>query len=80
MTIELIRDVLAWCSVINFSILLLWFMLFSFAYNWLYKLHSKCFTLSEAKFDTIHYSGMGFYKLCILLFIFVPYLAIRIVI
>ena len=79
MTVEIIRDVLAWCAVINFSVLLLWFMVFSLAHDWLYSVHGKWFTLSEERFDAIHYAGMAFFKLCIFLFNLVPYLALRIV-
>lgn len=79
MTVETIRDVLAWCSVINFALLLLWFVGFLLARDWLYRVHGKWFTLSVEKFDAIHYAGMAFFKICILLFNLVPYLAFRIV-
>lgn len=79
MIVETIRDVLAWCSVINFALLLLWFVGFLLARDWLYRVHGKWFTLSVEKFDAIHYAGMAFFKICILLFNLVPYLAFRIV-
>ncbi len=79
MTVETIRDVLAWCSVINFALLLLWFAGFLLARDWVYRVHGKWFTLSVEKFDAIHYAGMAFFKICILLFNLVPYLAFRIV-
>ena len=79
MTVETIRDVLAWCSVINFALLLLWFVGFLLARDWVYRVHGKWFTLSVEKFDAIHYTGMAFFKICILLFNLVPYLAFRIV-
>ncbi len=79
MTIETIRDILAWCSVINVALLFWWIMFFTFAHNWLYKLHSKWFRLSIETFDSIHYAGMAFFKLCLLVFNIVPYLAIRII-
>jgi len=55
MTVEIIRDVLAWCSV-----------------------HGKWFKLSAERFDAFHYSGMGFFKIGIILFNIVPYFALRI--
>jgi hypothetical protein len=79
MTVELIRDSLAWCVVINIGVLLLWFLGFMVAHNWIYQLHGRWFKLSEEKFDTIQYASMGFFKLSILLFNIVPYLALRIV-
>ena len=79
MTVELIRDSLAWCAVLNMGVLLLWFLGFMVAHDWIYQLHGKWFKLSEEKFDTIQYASMGFFKLSILLLNIVPYLALRIV-
>ena len=79
MTLELIRDVLAWSTVINIIFLLWWFLVFWMAHDWVYKVHGKWFTLSVEKFDAIHYKGMAFFKMCIFLFNLAPYLALRIV-
>ena len=79
MTVEIVRDVLAWSTVINFALLIFWFLFFSLAHDWIYKYHGKWFTLPVEKFDAIHYAGMAFFKLCIFLFNLVPYLALRIV-
>ena len=79
MTPEMFRDVLAWCTVMDFGLLLLWFMVFSLAHDWLYNVHSKWFTISAGHFDAIHYAGMAFFKLGIFLFNLVPYFALRIV-
>ena len=80
MTVEIIRGVLAWSAVINYALLIFWFLFFSLAHDWLYRLHGKWFTLSLEKFDAIHYAGMAFFKLCVFVFNLVPYLALRIVV
>lgn len=74
-----ICNVLGWATAINLSIVTIWFLVFTFYHDSLFRLHSKWFKLSEEKFDTIHYAGMAFYKLMTYLFNFVPYLAIKIV-
>ncbi len=79
MTIEIIRDVLGWCTLINMGFLLFWVLWLKVAHDFVYRVHSKWFRLSEEKFDTIHYSGMLFFKICIFIFNLVPYLALRIV-
>jgi Family of unknown function (DUF6868) len=79
MTAEIIRDVLGWCAVINVGLLLLWFLFFTLAHDWMYRIHGKWFKLSVERFDALHYAGMAFFKVCIWLFNIVPYLAIRIV-
>ena len=79
MTIEMIRSTLAWCTVINWILLVWWLVFFMMAHDWMYRLHSRWFSLSVDRFDAIHYAGMAFFKLCILVFNLVPYLALRIV-
>jgi len=79
MTLEIIRDVLAWCAVINIGLLLWWLLFFVLAHDWMCRFHSRWFKFSVEKFDSINYAGMAFYKISIWLFNIVPYLAIRIV-
>ena len=79
MTIDLVRDALLWCFIINMGILLWWFLFFTLAHDWVYQFHGKWFKLSVEKFDTIHYAGIAFYKICIFLFNIVPYFALCIV-
>ena len=79
MTVEIVRDVFAWSSAINIGILLFWLLLLLLAHDFVYRFHGKWFKLSEEKFDAIHYALMGFYKLSVILFNIVPYLALRIV-
>jgi len=79
MTIEIICDVFAWCTVINWILLLWWLLFFIFAHDWMHRFHSKWFNLSVDKFDAIHYSGMALFKIGIFFFNLVPYLALRIV-
>ncbi len=79
MTIEITRDFLGWCSVINMGLLLWWFLFFTLVHDLVYRIHSKWFKLSVERFDAIHYAGMAFFKISIILFNIVPYLALRIV-
>ncbi len=79
MTLETIRAVLAWCSLINLGLLLYWFLFITLAHDWTYRFHCKWFKLSEEKFDAIHYSGIVLFKIGIILFNLIPYLAMRIV-
>ncbi|MDP8219268.1 MAG: hypothetical protein P9M03_11160 [Candidatus Theseobacter exili] len=73
-----IRSLFMWCSVINIAALMLWFCLYVFAGDLMYKYHSKWFFMSREKFNIIHYSGMGLYKLAICMFNVVPYIALLI--
>jgi hypothetical protein len=76
MTIEILRAFLGWSALINLGLLYGWFLFFISAHDWMYRLHSKWFNLSGERFDSIHYAGMAFFKISILLFNLVPYLAL----
>jgi hypothetical protein len=79
MTGELLREILIWCAVVNYGILLWWFLVFVYAHGWMHRLHTRWFRISAEQFDAIHYTAMAFYKIGILLFIVVPYIALYIV-
>ncbi len=70
---------LAWCTLINYSVLIIWFLVFKLGHDWLHLLHGKWFALNEQQFDLINYCGMGLFKLFILIFNLAPYLALHII-
>jgi hypothetical protein len=76
MSIELTRQFLLWNTVVNYGILLVWFLLFVFAHDWVRHLHGRWFRLSDDRFDALHYMGMAIYKIGILLFNLVPFLVL----
>jgi len=79
MGIHEIRDFLMWCTIINIGILLLWFVMFAWAGDWIYRYHGKWFSMSREAFHVVHYSGLGLFKLAIFVLNLVPYIALRIV-
>ena len=76
MNIVTIRNLLLWCSIINYGILLVWFLAFIAAHDFIYRLHGKWFRLSSERFDALHYIGMTLYKIGILLLNVVPLVAV----
>ena len=79
MTVEVIRDALLWCFIINMGLLLWWFAFLTFAHDWVYRVHSRWYKLSEERFDAIHYTGILLFKVGVFAFNLVPYLALLIV-
>ena len=79
MTLEIVRAVFAWCSVISLGMLIVWALFFLLAHDWMYGIHRKWFNLSSETFDTVHYAGMALLKIGIFLFNLIPYFALRIV-
>ena len=79
MSIDVVRNFLLWCAVINYLVLVIWFLLLVLPHQWLYRLWGKWFPLTTEQFDAINFAGIALYKLGILLFNLVPYVALRIV-
>jgi hypothetical protein len=63
MSIDMLRNALLWCAVINYGVLLVWFLFFILAHDFMHRLHGRWFQLSRQQFDIIHYAGMGIFKL-----------------
>ena len=78
MTVDVVRNFFLWCTVINYLVLVVWFLLLVLPHQWLYRLWGKWFRLTAEQFDAINFAGT-LYKLGILLFNLVPYVAVRIV-
>ncbi len=69
----------AWCTMINYSMLLIWFLIFSLGHDWLHLMHGKWFNLTEQQFDLVNYCGMGLFKVFIFVFNLAPYIALLII-
>ena len=78
MDVGILRWFFFWCTFLNALILGGVFLVFAFAGDKLFYFHRKWFALDRASFDTIIYLFMGVYKLLILVFAFVPWLALLI--
>lgn len=72
-----LTDFFLYCLLLNYAILIVWFLAFVFARHFIKKLHMQWFKLSDVQFDTIHYAGMAIYKIAILVLNLVPYIALK---
>lgn len=79
MDIQLIHKFFLWCTIVNYGILLFWFLFFLLARDCIYRLHTRWFNISQQNFDAIHYAGMAIYKIGIFIFCLVPFIAIYII-
>lgn len=79
MNIEAARSFFLWCTAINYGILLLWFLVYSLAHDWHYRLSSKWFRLSIEQYDLVNFGGIAIFKIMIILFNLVPCLALCII-
>jgi len=77
--LETLARILIRCFIGGILLLLIWFISFSFGGDWIYGLHSNWFPIPRQAFDAIHYAGMAFTKILLILFFLLPYIAIRLV-
>jgi hypothetical protein len=79
MNIEILSNFLFWCAVVNYSILIVWFAAFSLARERIYAIHGKWYPISSEQFNAVNYAGAAVYKILVLVFNLVPYIALRII-
>ena len=79
MTIQMLRDALLWCSVINYGVLIVWFLGYMLLHNRLRRWWGGRFHVSDQNVDAINFAAIALFKIGILLFNLVPYIALRII-
>ncbi|MGB8225343.1 MAG: DUF6868 family protein [Sedimentisphaerales bacterium] len=79
MDITAVRAFFMWCTIINLGLLFLSFAVWIFAGDFVYRMHSKWFTLSKEAFNVIFYSFLGAMKIFVLFFNLVPWIALLII-
>jgi hypothetical protein len=75
MSPDIIKMLLLYSLAFNYVILFIWFGVFSFAHDWIYRLHSRWFRIPIENFDALHYAGMALYKIGIILLNIAPLIA-----
>ena len=74
---DTLAKILLRCWIFGFLLLLVWFGIFMLAGDVIYRLHGSRFDLSGHDLNVIHYCGMAFVKLSVILFFLFPWAAIR---
>jgi len=79
MDIHTVRAFFMWCTIINGALLILSFLICACAGAWVHRMHGKWFPISREAFNVAIYSFLGLYKMFVLGFNLVPYVALVIV-
>jgi hypothetical protein len=66
-------------TILNVVLLFLSFLIFVFAGDFAYRVHSRWFILSKETYNLIWCSGLGLFKILVLVFNFIPYIALLII-
>ena len=79
MDIGTVRAFFMWCTVLNVGMLIFTFVITAFGGDWVYKMHSKLYPMPRETFNVVIYAFMGVYKVLVIMFNLIPYLALSIV-
>jgi len=79
MSINVIRAFFKWCTIINGGLLILWSVLLRYAGDWVFGMHSGWIPITRDAFHSEIYLLLGFFKIIVIVFNLVPYLALVIV-
>jgi hypothetical protein len=79
MDITIVRAFFMWCTIINVALMILTFLISAFAGDWAYKMHSKLYPISRETFNVAIYCFLGLYKIFIIMFNLIPYVAVSII-
>jgi len=74
-----LKQFLLWCTALNYALLLVWFLTFALAHDWMYRLHQNWYRLTVERFDALNWAGMAAYKIGIILLNLVPLAALCLV-
>lgn len=74
-----LRSILGWSTVINFALLFFFGFALLFGKEMIYTIWSNFFIISLEVYDIIMISFIGFWKIFVIVFLLIPYIAIGIV-
>lgn len=78
MDINMLCVFFMWCTIINYGLLILMSLILISAGEWIYRIHSKWFPMSKETFNVVIYSFLGVYKMGVIIFNLVPFVALLI--
>ncbi|MFH1477133.1 MAG: DUF6868 family protein [Verrucomicrobiota bacterium] len=79
MDINTVRAFFMWCTIMNAGILMLASLILVFAGNRVFRIHSKWIPMTRDAFDIAIYCLLGFFKIVVIVFNLVPYIALVII-
>lgn len=77
-TIEMVKEFLGWCSVINIGLLMFSAISVVILRTRVSRIHAKMFNLEESYISRAYFQYLAQYKIAIIVFNIVPYIALSI--
>ena len=78
MDIATVRAFFMWCTIINLGLLVLTSLVCSYLKDFSYQMNNRMFSISRETFNIAFMSFIGLFKLFVIVFNVVPYIALLI--
>ena len=79
MDINTVRAFFMWCTIMNAGVLILSSMILVFAGDWVFRIQGKWIPMTREAFNVATYCFLGFFKIVVIAFNLVPYIALVII-
>lgn len=79
MDMQTLTSFFMWCTIINTVILIFLALVYLLVPNLAYRLQSRFIPISRETFNVVFYSFIGFFKVVVLVFNVVPWIALLII-
>ena len=78
MSIATLRAFFMWCTIVNGAVLVFSAVMCTFASGFIYRVHSRWYSIPRPTFTVVLYAFLGVYKLLFITFNVVPLVALAI--
>ncbi len=78
MDLSELKSLLGWCLVINYGVLIVWFVFVVTARDWVFGLHARLFGVERDLVQAEHFKLFGQFKLLVMVLNLAPWLALLI--
>jgi len=79
MDIQTLSSFFMWCTILNACLLVFSFLMLAYAGDFVYRMHGKWFPMPQERFNGVVYSFIGLYKILLIVFNLVPWIALEII-
>lgn len=79
MDIHMLTTFFTWCTVINGALFIIWALIWRLAPDAVYRTQTNWAPISRETFNLVFYCFLGLFKIVVLVFNIVPYVALLIV-
>ena len=79
MDIQTLQSFFGWCTILNIALMAFSGIMLAVAGDFVYRVHSSFYKIARDQFNVTIYGWLGTYKILIIVFCLVPWIALEII-